>query len=153
MWNCLLEQFESIAERDDASLLWSFDASLRSSHTKWSLAGASSDDAEQQLWWLFAAAGSALTQDRLSRLTFPQKLIQQPSPQQRWFAALRYSGINVDRLSQSPYRTEHGIIRSVAQASAMLCGKLAARGRRDRRRSRLAVQNEARERESRRGLA
>jgi hypothetical protein len=139
MWSKLLDEFESIAARDDSSLIWTFDASLQPSHTTWSLAAASSGEADRRLWKLFADAGSALERDCPTRPMFPARLLEQSSPEERWFAALRYSGINVQRLSLSPYRTEHGIIRSAAEASAILCEDLAAHQRRDGRQSRMTV--------------
>ncbi len=131
MWIRLMNEFLALAGRDDSSVMWTFDPSAPESKTEWSWLEAPKADDVQSFDALFALAGENLRHRGPQHIMFPAKLLAQPSATDRWFAALRHVGINVDRMAQPPYRTEGGMIRSVAVASSLLCRKLAgpARGR------------------------
>jgi hypothetical protein len=128
MWMRLSAQFETLSRLGESSVMWTFDASARKAQTEWSVLAESKEE-ERQLEQLFALAGRQLREEGLQQLMFPAKLLAQPSAQERWFAALRHAGLNVERLTRCAYRTENGIIRAAAAASAHLCRKLNSRPR------------------------
>lgn len=124
-WRDLKSEFEAVrSARIDAH--WRY-APRESPHELWRITRKSKGKAAVQALAHLERAGILIDHAlRDTRWVPPRLLTDAHTPTERWLAAIRRFGFNVERAESPEFRVDEGSIEDVVEASIALCEKLAA---------------------------